>query len=243
MFQAVNQDVNRCVNDLLELAHNMEKTPSPLYPPIPSLVYPAFPPAPPLNETFYTTVMPPPFPTIFNAGHEAQPAHMTEKLNPRLLCDVKEDFESLKRLGDLDTLFPTNWVPPTNLLDALKEAEIINAENVVAACYDRADVSCSKYPGITREDAAVIACYTFDFGPAAYEFVNLHFCLSFQPKQNPFRVLNSALFERNVLKLRKLRGLLVLLLSALRRQPRFKADDMLLYRGIKKCACFIPTIF
>ena len=104
--------------------------------------------------------------------------------NPRLFCvDGEEEHTRLNRLGDLDKLFPPSWKAPSSLLEALQQAGIPNAEEVSVACEEIGESVCSSAKtvtgsGVSKEDAAVIACYTFDFGPAAYEFVshqNLHF--------------------------------------------------------------------
>ena len=159
--------------------------------------------------------------------------------------DGEEEHTRLNRLGDLDKLFPPSWKAPSSLLEALQQADIPNAEEVSVACEEIGESVCSSAKtvtgsGVSKEDAAVIACYTFDFGPAAYEFVSIRISISSSIHfpfvisatfshvdvltriKNPFRMLNTALFERNVLKLRKIRGLLVMLLRALRRQPQFR---------------------
>ena len=102
--------------------------------------------------------------------------------NPRLFCvDGEEEHTLLNRLGDLDKLFPPSWKAPSSLLEALQQADIPNAEEVSVACEEIGESVCSSVTtgsGVSKEDVAVIACYTFDFGSAAYEFVshqNLHF--------------------------------------------------------------------
>ena len=104
--------------------------------------------------------------------------------NPRLFCiDGEEEHTRLNRLGDLDKLFPPSWKEPSSLLEALQQADIPNAEDVSVACEEIGEAVCSRATmgsGVSKEDAAVIACYTFDFGSASYEFVshqNLHFFL------------------------------------------------------------------
>ena len=97
--------------------------------------------------------------------------------------DGEEEHTRLNRLGDLDKLFPPSWKAPSSLLEALQQACIPNAEEISVACEEIGESVCSSAKtvtgsGVSKEDAAVIACYTFDFGPAAYEFVshqNLHF--------------------------------------------------------------------
>ena len=98
--------------------------------------------------------------------------------NPRLFCvDGEEEHTRLNRLGDLDKLFPPSWKAPSSLLEALQQAGIPNAEEVSVACEEIGESVCSSVTtgsGVSKEDAAVIACYTFDFGSASYEFVSHH---------------------------------------------------------------------
>jgi len=69
-------------------------------------------------------------------------------------------------------------------------------EDVISACLDvgewAEDAGALKGTRLTREDAAAIALYTFDYGD------------EYQDK-NPYRLINSALLERNILKLRDVR--------------------------------------
>ena len=101
--------------------------------------------------------------------------------NPRLCCVDGEEHTRLNRLGDLDKLFPPSWKAPSSLLEALQQADIPNAEEISVTCEEIGESVCSSATTgsyVSKEDAAVIACYTFDFGPAAYEFVrhqNIHF--------------------------------------------------------------------
>lgn len=129
--------------------------------------------------------------------------------------------EKLSRLGDLGQLYPPGYTPPT-LLESAKEAQIHEAELVVDACNDVA--AWAEHNGslrgtrMTKEDAASIALYTFDFGESERE-------------SNPYRVVNNALFDRSSLRLRRLRAVLWRLLFGLRSLPRF--TSRVLYRGIK----------
>ena len=86
------------------------------------------------------------------------------------MCVDGEEHTQLNHLGDLDKLFLPPWKAPSSLLEALQQAGIPNAEEVSVACEEIGESVCSS--GVSKEDAAVIACYTFDFGPAAYEFVS-----------------------------------------------------------------------
>ena len=93
------------------------------------------------------------------------------------MCCVggEEELTGLDRLGDLDKLFPPSWTPPSSLLEALQQADIHDAEQISSACDVIAESVCSRPTtgsSVSKEDAAVLACYTFDFGPASYEFVS-----------------------------------------------------------------------
>ena len=91
----------------------------------------------------------------------------------------EEELTHLNRLGDLNKLFPASWKAPASLLEALQEADIPNADKVAAACDVIAESVCgaSDSTTVSKEDVAVISCYTFDFGPAAYELVTSRFLL------------------------------------------------------------------
>ena len=119
--------------------------------------------------------------------------------NPRLFCvDGEEEHTRLNRLGDLDKLFPPSWKAPSSLLEALQQAGIPNAEEVSVACEEIGESVCSSVTtgsGVSKEDAAVIACYTFDFGSASYEFVSISSFFSISsnffisPSQSPSLML------------------------------------------------------
>lgn len=101
-------------------------------------------------------------------------ASYSPSLNPRLSGDGTSELTCLTRLGDLDKLFPPSWKAPSSLLEALQEADIPKAEEVAKACYEIAESVCAHDSSVQKEDAAVIACYTFDFGPGAYDLVRTY---------------------------------------------------------------------
>lgn len=71
-------------------------------------------------------------------------------------------------------------------------------------------------PGVTEHDAAAIAMYTYDFGNA---------------EKSPYKVINKNLVGRNTAGLQKIKWMLYLLLTALRKLPRFSGKR--LYRMVK----------
>ena len=78
--------------------------------------------------------------------------------------------------------------------------------------------------GLTAEDVAAILCYTFE--------CNNH--IEFKDLESPYRKLNDSLsVDRSNATLKKTRGFLFLLLSALRKLPRYAPVSNVLYRGIK----------
>ena len=72
--------------------------------------------------------------------------------------------------------------------------------------------------GFTTEDAAAISMYTYEFGKENYEKI-------------PYKFVNMSLVGRNYAELKRASGLLYLLLSALRKMPRYTGRT--LYRGIQ----------
>ena len=63
--------------------------------------------------------------------------------------------------------------------------------------------------GFTKKDTAAVALYTYDLGPGGFE-------------RNPYRLLNKALTGTTNEDLRKVRGLLYLVMCALRKLPRVR---------------------
>ncbi len=126
------------------------------------------------------------------------------------------------RIGNLTQLYPQGYVLPT-LIQAITEAGIpvpgevfSQCDNVAACAIERGAVNCTR---LTREDAATIALYTFDFGAN-------------RGSDNPYRLINQALFARDTVQLGRLRGLIYRLLCALRSVP--PAHHQTLFRGIRE---------
>jgi len=130
----------------------------------------------------------------------------------------------LKRLGDILQYYEPGYVRPS-LLQALKTAGIDEAEEVAEMCMIpalRAEQNGAlRGTQLTAQDAAAVALWTFSFGESDAD-----------QQRNPFRLINNALLERSAMKLRKLRGLIFLLLFGLRGLPRMVQP--VLYRGIRQ---------
>lgn len=129
-------------------------------------------------------------------------------------------------VGNLTQLFPPDYQPPA-LPQVLIDADIPSPQQVfkrcdeVAACaVANGAVNCTR---LTREDAATIAMYTFDFGDIGG---------GKSGNYNPYSLINRGLLERNKPQLHKLRGMIYKLLHALRSlQP---IQPQTLYRGIRE---------
>ncbi|KAH3743499.1 hypothetical protein Pelo_15094 [Pelomyxa schiedti] len=126
----------------------------------------------------------------------------------------------LSRLNDLAPLFPSDWKVPT-FDRAVVDAGIAHAEEVIEACVERAcSISEADCFDMNIEERCAVVLYTFDFGPE-------------ESDKNPYCVINKALYTRSTLMLRKMRGLLYLLLAGLRKMPRVACSATeRLYRGI-----------
>jgi len=125
---------------------------------------------------------------------------------------------------DLDKLYPPGYVAPS-LSQALQDAGVPEAEAVARLCLDvaqraEANGALCRTRLKSASGAAFVIAYSFDFGAGS------------DRERNPYRLLNSALIERNALQLGRVRGFLFGLLSALRSLPRFTAP--VLYRGIRE---------
>ena len=134
--------------------------------------------------------------------------------------DVPED--SLNKKIGFYPEFYTRYGEIT-MREALKTAGLKGelANKVIEDCYKKArDIEeDNKLPrGLTVDDAAVIAMYTFDFGRKdLYDY-------------NPYRIINNALRERRGKELEKAKDLIYILMKALRKLPVVHGKD--LYRGI-----------
>ena len=80
-------------------------------------------------------------------------------------------------------------------------------------------------PGLTAEDVAAVFCYTYECNRKENE----------RGFESPYRKLNNSLsVDRSSASLKKTCAFLFLLLSALRRLPRYTPVKGVLYRGIRK---------
>ena len=125
----------------------------------------------------------------------------------------------LERLGDIITVYPAGYRCP-NFFEAILSAKLPKAKEVFEACMERASVVPQELMidhDLSREDAAAIALYTFDYGPTVIETENL------------YRKLDLALNGRTVLELRAIRDVLFCLMRALRKLPRVTVPT--LYRS------------
>ena len=78
-------------------------------------------------------------------------------------------------------------------------------------------------PGLTVGDIAAILCYTFEWDKERFGAI-----------ESPYKILNNSLsVDRSNAALKKTRGLLFLLLQALRKLPRFVPEDNTLYIGLR----------
>lgn len=119
-------------------------------------------------------------------------------------------------------LYPGVYTPPTISM-ALREAGLdkVKAEYAETLCMRAATAAENEgrlEAGITKDDAAAIALYTYDFGPGDFE-------------SNPYRILNTALASNNSNDLKRVRGLIFIVTRALRKLPI--CENITLYRGIR----------
>ena len=126
----------------------------------------------------------------------------------------------VRSLNSQYKLYPERYHVPS-IEDALREAGLGEklAKMIADTCMNRANEIEDLPDGVSVEDAAALAMYTFDFGVKHYE-------------SNPFRLLNRNLVGRNTDGLMRIRGLLYLVMAALRKLPRFTGRT--LYRGVRK---------
>ena len=124
--------------------------------------------------------------------------------------------------GILSKLYTQDYVRPT-LRDALLQVDLTDrlADLIYSACENAARVVKDEgrlFDGFTEEDAAAVAMYTYDFGFRDFE-------------NNPYRIVNRSLAGRNYANLQKASGLLYLVMTALRKLPRYTGCT--LYRGVR----------
>eukprot|EP00727_Mastigamoeba_balamuthi_P004135 m51a1_g13719 hypothetical protein (677) ;mRNA; r:103149-105416 len=122
------------------------------------------------------------------------------------------------RAGGIADLYPYDYEEPS-LHRAARDAGIPEADEIVETCLEFASTvqQFQRPDDFTDRDVAVIALMTVDLGPDLRE-------------STPYRIVNRALVERSQTGLHRARGLLHMLLSALRKIPR-RESPCLLYKG------------
>ena len=135
-------------------------------------------------------------------------------------AEIDGDSVPITSTAFTDTLYPEPYSIPT-MMEALKEAGIgeNGAKLIVEFCEDvgRGAVKGENVPeGFTEADAAAVAMYTFDFDPEENE-------------ASPYELINDSLMYDDSPE--SVRGVLYLVMSALRKLPRYK--DRLLYRSVR----------
>lgn len=143
----------------------------------------------------------------------------------RTVANSEDEIESSISAWDtksvIPDLYPADYPKPT-IQEALIAAELTDEQAylVCSACENIAHVAADEdrlMENFTEEDAAAIAMYTYDFGPANFE-------------SNPHRIINRSLLSKNIAEMQKASGLLYLVMVALRKLP--KVTNARLYRGI-----------
>ena len=136
---------------------------------------------------------------------------------------IHEDSPSSGVFKKPHAVYPKDYRPPSSLKEALTNSGMDDAlaDEVVEAC----DLNISlnnpsqEYSnGFNRDDAMAVSMYTFDFGNANYDL-------------NPYRMLNGALASQDVEEVKKVRDMLYVVMTSLRRMPVVRG--VTLYRGIR----------
>ena len=143
----------------------------------------------------------------------------------RIVSSINDEENAaavIREISPIKNLYSKRYVKPT-MKEALLEADLTEkkAEMVCSACENAASIKADEgelFEDFTEEDAAAIAMYTYDFGLKDYE-------------SNPYRITNKSLAGRNYADLQKARGLLYLIMTALRKLPRVTGKT--LYRGVR----------
>ena len=125
-------------------------------------------------------------------------------------------------IGSLKGLYPDQYTRPT-MKEALYMAGLnsVEVEEIVKECYEKANklyIYGTLPSGVTVDDAAAIAMYTFDFGPLKAD-------------RNPYHLINTALAQKDLAEIQKIKDILYLVMSALRKLP--VVHGKYLNRGIR----------
>lgn len=134
--------------------------------------------------------------------------------------DVQEPEYSI---NSIEWLYPSDYERPS-MEDALIAAGLSNddALAIKEKCYENATLleeEGNLGVGITVADAAAISMYTYEFASETYEM-------------NPYRLINNALLSKDPEELKKMRGILYLVMTALRKLPI--VHGTVLHRGIRE---------
>lgn len=124
---------------------------------------------------------------------------------------------------DPHAIYPQDYRPPNDIKEALKNSGMEDelSDEVVGACQLNLKIINSHAVlsnGFNENDAMAVSMYTFDFGNANYDM-------------NPYRLLNAALANQDVEDVKKVRDLLYIVMTSLRRLPVVRG--VTLYRGIR----------
>ena len=133
--------------------------------------------------------------------------------------DGEEPVGSINSFKDL---YPAQYARPT-MMEALYMAGLNNAEveGIVKECYEKASklYENGSIPNrVTIDDVAAIAMYTFDFG------VN-------KSDRSPYHLVNAALALNDPDEVKNVKGILYLVMTALRKLP--VVHGKVLHRGIR----------
>ena len=152
------------------------------------------------------------------------------RINPRIVeksfsvPETKACSTALDSVNGLLAKFYPAYYRKPSIAEALSKAglskdKVGSAINGCASVSDDAVSEGKLFNGFTKEDAEVVALYTFDFGGSAFE-------------ENPYRIINKALTSRDEGEMQKASGLLFLVMSSLRKLPRCAGKT--LYRGVRE---------
>ena len=163
-------------------------------------------------------------------GQGAVPQNIVPSSEPFKPCQEEENrhFDSL---DDAVKLFSglVDCVPTFE--EALSYAEIENQQNITNDSQELARNALKKESikrlGLTFDECVAISCYTQEIDGG---------------KGSPYKVINEGIaVTRNQKSLMKLRKLLFLFISGLRKLPRSRPTNNVFYRGIKTKAPLSPT--
>ena len=153
-------------------------------------------------------------------------AEDTLSLSLERFCFVDpEENDTVSCIDQASQLFTGFTKKPPTLEEALASMGYEKAKELAELLTEKATEKLKEFdaPGLTVEDITAIFCYTFEWDKRKFGDGN-----------NPYRALNNSLsVDRNNAALKKTRGILFLLLQALRKLPRFVPESHTLYRGLK----------